>query len=324
MFVVIGTTTADLLVFSEEAFNQTGADGFRANNLVFTDRPLAVLMGGNGGNSAYVLAGLGAPTALISAVGQDPLGDLLVSWLAARQIDLEGFHRSPDRATSSSTIIMSDPAHQVVFHHLGATEAVGLAIIPPHLPAAAEVLLVSSLPILTGMRSGGYAEVLASTHRAGGMTAVDLGPAIGQPVTLAELSPLLPDVDYLIGNAHELAVLTGLDDWEQASRHLIEAGAAQVVIKRGSEGASLRGERLRLDVPGFPVAAHISVGAGDSFNAGFLYGLQQGRSFKEALRFGNAVAALVVSGARGVLSAPALGEVEDFLGSATVPMGQQQ
>ncbi|MEW5961115.1 MAG: carbohydrate kinase family protein [Chloroflexota bacterium] len=314
MFVIIGSTTADLLVMSEQAFDQSGADGFRGNNLVFTERPLTILLGGNGGNSAYVLAGLGAPTALCSAVGQDPLGDLLVSWLETRQVNLAGLTRSPDYATSSSTILMADAAHQRVFHHLGATQAVCPENIPGFLLTQAEILLISSFPILTGMRSGGgYAAVLSAAHQAGVLTAVDLGPAIGQPVTMAELGPLLPHLDYLMANVHELAVLTGGEDWEQAGDQLLAAGAARLVIKRGRDGASGRGPNLRVDVPGFAVKAHISVGAGDSFNVGFLYGLQQGWPLAQALRFGNAVAALVVSGERGVLSAPARAEVDQFL-----------
>ncbi len=78
MFVIIGSTTADLFIFyrqSDDNRDQFGDDGFRASNLVFCDDPPQMLMGGNGGCSAYVLAGLGVPTALCSAVGRDPFGD---------------------------------------------------------------------------------------------------------------------------------------------------------------------------------------------------------------------------------------------------------
>jgi sugar/nucleoside kinase (ribokinase family) len=66
-------------------------------------------------------------------------------------------------------------------------------------------------------------------------------------------------------------------------------------------------------VTAFPVVTNISVGAGDSFNAGFLYGLWQNRTLEEALCFGSAVAALVVSGQQGVLSAPTVAEVDELV-----------
>ena len=316
MYVAIGTTTADLLVSSPASFaNLSGGDGFRASNLVFTGQPLTLLMGGNGGNSAYVWAGLGLPTALGGAVGWDPLGDILVDWLEARQVNLEGLRRSTQYATPSSTIITSHTAEQVVFHHLGATQELSLAHIPESLLAGAEVLLASSFSFVPQMRAGGFAQALAITHQAGGLTALDIGPAIGEPVRLAELQPLLPHVDYLLANTHELSILVSEPDWTITCNRLLDAGARAVVVKRSEQGASLRSRAVAVDIPAFAVKANISIGAGDAFNAGFLYGVQQDWPLEQALRFGNAVAALTVASDRGVLGSPSLAEVELFLNS---------
>ncbi len=313
MFVVIGSVTADLLVVSDSPLSAPAGDGFRSSNLIFTDAPLTILMGGNGGNSAYVLAGLGAPTALCGAVGHDPLGDTLVSWLQDRRVNLQGLTRSTTHATSTSTIIMSDTAHQVVYHHLGSTAQASLEAVPDALLANAEVLLATSFPIMARLRADGFARALARVHAAGGLTALDIGPAIGPPVTLPELSPLLPTVDYLLANTHELASLTGAADWREAARLVLAAGARHVVVKQGERGASAISATEQVTVPGFPVAANISVGAGDSFDVGLLYGLQQGWPLARAMRFGNAVAALVVAAPRGVLDSPSLPQVEALL-----------
>ena len=313
MFVVIGTVTADLLVMSDKPLVNLGGDGFTGSNLVFTEAPLSISMGGNGGNSAYVLAGLGAPTALCGAIGQDLLGDALVTWLQARKVNLAGLARSPTHATSTSTIIMSDATNQVVYHHLGSTAQARFEDMPDELFTTAEVLLVSSFSIMPKLRASGFAQALARVHEAGGITALDVGPAIGQPVTLAELTPLLPTVDYLIANTHELVSLTNAGDWPSAAGQVLVAGARQVAIKQGEQGASLWTPTERVNVPGFKVEVKISVGAGDAFNVGLLYSLRQGWPLEQALRFGNAVAALVVASPRGVLSSPTLAQVEVFL-----------
>jgi sugar/nucleoside kinase (ribokinase family) len=313
MFIVIGTVTADLLVLSDTPLVNLGGDGFRSSNLVFTEAPLTISMGGNGGNSAYVLAGLGAPTALCGAVGQDLLGDTLVHWLQARSVDLTGLTRSATHATSTSTIIMTGAANQVVFHHLGSTTQAQFEDMPDELFATAEALLVTSFPLMPKLRAGGFARALARVHAAGGLTALDVGPAIGQPVTLAELTPLLPTVDYLIANTHELISLTGADDWPSAAGQVLAAGARQVVIKQGEHGASAWTPTEQVHVPGFKVEANISVGAGDAFNVGLLYGLRQRWPPEQALRFGNAVAALVVASPGGVLNSPTLAQVDAFL-----------
>ena len=313
MFLVIGSITADVLVQSDASLPQLGGDGFRSSNLVFTDAPLTILMGGNGGNSAYVLAGLGTPVALGGAVGQDLLGDVLVGWLTERGVNLDGLALSPTHATSTSTILMADAGSQVVFHHLGSTAQACYEDIPSELLSATDVFLATSFPLLTRMRADGFARILEAVHSRGGITALDVGPAIGDPVTVAELTPLLPTIDYLLGNSHEITSLTGATKWSEAAQQLLDAGARRVVIKQGEAGASLWSATERIHVPAFPVAVNISVGAGDSFNAGFLYGVQQGWALADALRFGNAVAALVVASERGIFDAPSLAAVETLL-----------
>lgn len=313
MFVIIGSITADVFVFSPDASVDRGADGFKASNLVFTERPPAFLMGGNGGNSAYVGAGLGVPTSLCGAVGRDLLGSTLLDWLTSQGADVDAVLRSETHATSSSVILTTDPTSQIVFHHLGATRAAHPEHLPLPLLRQARVLLCSSFPLMTNLRPHGFARALEATRSAGGLTALDVGPAIGEPVTLDELAPLLPDVDYLIGNTHELATIAEESSYEAAARRLLDAGARCVVVKRGQEGAYLSCGDEHVAVPAFPVDAQISVGAGDSFNVGFLHAIHRGRSAREAVRFGNAVAALVVSSDRGVLGAPTLEEVESYL-----------
>jgi sugar/nucleoside kinase (ribokinase family) len=313
MFVIIGTTTADLLILSQSPSITPGADGFQSSNVVFTDTPPRLLMGGNGANSAYVTAGLGVPTTLCSSVGEDPFGHTLSEWLEARGINLEVFTRSDTHATSTSVILSVDAANQLVFHHPGASAQIRPEDVPDSLLADADVLLASSYSLIPRMRSGGLASALARTDGAGGIAALDIGPAIGDPVTLEEITPLLPNTHYLLANTHEMNVLAGAGDWETAATRALNAGARNLIIKRGKDGASMRGPGAGCDVPAFDVEANISVGAGDAFNAGFLCGVQRELSPEQAIRFGNAVAALVVSGEKGVLDAPTWRQVETFL-----------
>jgi len=313
LFVIIGSTTADWFVFSNQPFNNLGGDGFTAGNLIFCDDPPRLLLGGNGGCSAYVSAGLGRKTALCSAVGQDDHGDKLFGWLQDRGVDLEASICSEKSATSNSTIIISGADHQSVFHHLGATRDIRLDLIPSKVLISAEILLATSYSLIPAMRSGSLLKPFTAVRKAGGINAIDIGPAIGEPVLLGELKSMLPLIDYLIANSHELSVLTQSEDWEESCRRLPEFGHTHIVIKRGANGASIRGPEIELDVPGFSVDANISVGAGDAFNAGFLCGVQQGWPLQRAVRFANGLAAMTVSSSRGVLDAPTLSQVEAFL-----------
>jgi len=313
MFVVIGSTTADLLVGHPPSSLETGADGFRSGNVTFADTPARLSLGGNGAISAYVLAALGMPVTLVSAVGNDTFGRTLADWLVDGGVAVDSAVRCDTHATSTSVILVSDAERQVVIHHAGANARLRREDIPDRVLADADVVLASSYSLLPGLRRGGFAEVLVGAHAAGAITALDIGPAIGTPATIDEIVPLLPNTQFIFGNTHELDVLAGVHDWEAAAKKTLDAGAQHVIVKRGAEGASLRSQTAEADVPGFEVPARFSVGAGDAFDAGFLCGVYRGLSAIRALRVANAVAALVVSGKRGVLDAPTWNAVEAFL-----------
>ena len=315
MFVVIGTTNADLIVSGMERLPRGEGDEFTASSLVFCDEPLTMILGGNGGNSAYVLARLGAPVALASAIGADGLGDTLAGWLADVGVEMEALVRSATHATASTTILVDPAEHRLSFHHPGASWAFEAADVRSGLIEQADVLLASSYPLLEKWRPDGFRQVMALAHRHGATTALDIGPAIGEPATLDELTPMLPDVDYLIANAYELAVCTGTDRVEEGMARALEAGAACVVVKKGKAGTVVRrADKAEAEaVPGFPVEARTTVGAGDAFNAGFLFGIREGWGLFRSVRFGNATAALVVSAAQGVLGAPDRARVQALL-----------
>ncbi len=325
-FVIVGTATVDLFVRGMDRLPHVGDDGFRASNLVFTREPLAMLLGGNAGCSAYALGALGAEAVLFSGVGDDALGEQMQRWLREYSVNLNALHVSSTHATSTSTIVATDAHEQIVFHHGGANQDLP-ARLPEALLQQASVLLLSSYPILPSLRPDGFAHALQAAQGHSALTALDVGPAIGDPVLLRELVPLLPHVDFLIANEHELAACTALGDAAASAGHLLRAGARHVLVKRGARGSTLyaagdgagdgavEGDVRRIDTPAFPVAANFTAGAGDSFNSGFLYGVQQGWSLAEALRFGSATAALVVASPRGILGAPTREQVEQFLGS---------
>ena len=315
MFLVIGSTTLDLIHGGFAQMPSARGDEFTVDSLVFCDDPVQMRFGGNGANSAYVLAKLGASVALGSAIGHDPAGDLLYQPLSAIGVDTHGLLRHPSAATSVTTVI-SDQAHnRLAFHHAGSSHAFAPADLPPILRQEATALLLASYTLFLRWRPHGFAELLRQVKQQGGITLLDIGPAIGRPATLAEITFLLPDVDYFVCNAHELDVCTGLDETDagltQGMAQILAAGAGAVVIKQGAAGAMVQQstDAAPVAVPGFPITVQGTVGAGDSFNAGFLYAVHQGQDAVVAARFANGVAALVVGAKQGVLGGPTLSDV---------------
>lgn len=320
MFLVMGNATIDLFVSGIDALPTVDGDEFTNTSLIFTSQPLTVSIGGNGANAAYVLGHLGAPTALCSAIGHDTMGDLLVTWLKQKNVVLDALRQFEDDGTPTSTVIADAQMNRLTFHYGQPTFRYTFDDIPPALLASAEVLLLASFSLFEPVRRDGYDRMLAAAKANGAITAIDIGPMLGEPATTDELRPLLPLVDYIICNVYELSVCTGESEPERGIAALLEAGARCVVVKRGKDGVIIVTGSERIDIPAFAVsAATTTVGAGDSFNAGFLFALQQGQCLPDAARFGSATAALVVASGKGVLGVPPPTEIAALAASQTSP-----
>ncbi len=312
MFVVIGTTTADLFISGVERMPHFDGDEFTTSSLSFCRKPLTITLGGNGANSAYVLRTLGTPVRLCSGTGTNEIGALMVDWLATRDVDLSAFLRR-EGATASTTTIMDDRLNRLSFYYPGLFSTYNPSDLPPAWLDGAHTLLITGYPLLPGFHGGGFAAVLQAARTRNLLTALDIGPAVDHSATLPALTPLLPLIDILFTNEYELSVATGEDDPAAGARRLLAAGATSVVVKRGQAGASLFGTDSTTHVAGFPVQASVTIGAGDSFNAAFLYAYRAGMTLPQAATFANATAALVVQGGRSVLGAPDTAAVNAFL-----------
>ncbi len=314
MFLVVGSTTVDIFVSGVAWLPGWGGEEFSVSNLAFTDEPLRLSLGGNGANAAFALGRLGADVRLLSAVGDDALGATVCGWLEDAGVATAGLRRR-DLATATTVLIVDEQRNRLIFLHPGAYPAVTLTDLPANWTNGLTALLITGYTLMHGLRPAGYLEVLRQAHAAGAHTAVDIGPAIGEVARLAEIAPLLPWVDTLIANEHELAACVDAPDLEGRAAALRAAGARRLVVKQGEAGVTLFGEGAPIHVPAFAVEARQTVGAGDAFDAGMLWALAQGWDEIDALRYGAATAALVVTTKCGILDAPRRATVERFLAS---------
>ena len=311
--VVLGTTTVDILLSGMDRIPAVGGDEFTPESYAFLDAPIRFALGGNGASSACALARLGVPVELCSAIGNDALGALARGWLAEAGVGLRGLAQSGLRATAGTAIIQDRLRHRMSLHHPGASAEHTLAMFPQALITGARALLVTGYHLLPGFRPEGLRVLLRGAHEAGALTFLDIGPVVPPVAGLTELAPLLPAVDYLVGNSYEIAAVLDAGSPEEGCGMLLDAGARAVLVKRGSGGAALVRRQGLLEAAAFPVEAASTIGAGDTFNAAFLCALLDGIEPARALRFANAASALVVAAGRGALGCPERARVEQFL-----------
>lgn len=251
--------------------------------------PIERSLGGNGANTAYTLGKLGLPVRLLGLVGSDEPGEFALAQLRRAGVDTSLVGRS-SASTASSVVLVKSNGERMFLHHPGASrEAFPEPIDVP--PSATHYHLAS--PFALPLQRPHLAESLRRARANGIFTSLD-AQWDSQGRWLEDLSPALPHLDLLFLNQDEARMLTGTEDPARAAAAMRGAGAAKVVVKLGRDGCAVYGEGLEVRAPGFEVRVVDTTGAGDCFAGGYLAALARGRSYAEAARFANAVAAMSV------------------------------
>jgi sulfofructose kinase len=127
------------------------------------------------------------------------------------------------------------------------------------------------------------------------------------------LEALLPLVDWLVVAEPFPAAQTGIEGPAQAARALLDLGPELLVVTLGERGCAVWTRQEHFQVPGFPVEAVDTTGAGDAFHGAFLYAMLQGWDLRRVATFANAAAALNCRALGGRRGLPSRAQVDDLL-----------
>ena len=320
--VVVGDCNADLLISGGDVVPAFGQQERLVDEANLT-------IGGSGGICAAGAAKLGLRVAMIGVVGDDMFGRFVRESLAITGVDVSAVRMHPRIPTGLSIHLIRDDDRAIITNP-GTIPELRSADIDAHLIASARHVHVSSYFLQTGLWTG--LPDLLRQARAGGTT-VSLDPNWDPAETWDQgLSNLYGLLDLLLPNDREAAALAGAragtktldgggDTAADAARMLAQAGPA-VAVKMGADGAlaaSPHGELTHMAaVPGVSVVD--SVGAGDSFDAGFLAATLWGWDTRRALALGAACGALSTRAAGGTgaqaTRAEAVATASSLLGEA--------
>jgi sugar/nucleoside kinase (ribokinase family) len=279
--------------------------------------------GGTCGNVAAGLARLGVPVEFAGAVGDDGFG----RWIAA-DFDALGVGRRGlvvlDRPTAQVIALLEPDGDRSLV--VWPTDGGALTHLEPgHLDRSliggAAWLHTSGMGLREGPLRGTVLEGMRLARTAGILVSIDLNLRVElwglDAGRRAAVEAAIELADVVLGNGEEeLAAVAGVAGIEAALEALgTRGGGRRVVVARlGADGAIARdADGAIRRSPGFAVAARNAVGAGDAFDAGFIAASVDGRPLAEALRWGNAVAALKVARPGGARDLPDRAEVEALL-----------
>lgn len=249
---------------------------------------LQLLAGGCAANTAAVLAKLGAEARVAALLGQDSLGDAALADLKAAGVRLETVVRDSSVSTSAVIVLVSDTGERSFLYRDGGNERLANHHIPDSVLKAARIVHVGGAMKLMRLD---LPELLGRAKSFGCTTSLDTDWDV-RGNWMRKLGNALPKLDYLLTNQEEAAMLAGQEAPQDAARALLALGPQAVAIKRGERGSLLATGRGLMELPAYRVEVRDTTCAGDSFVAGFLFGVSRGWPLAESMRLGNAAGAL--------------------------------
>lgn len=249
---------------------------------------------GSAGGTAVVLAKLGADVRSAGAIGTDALGDVLLDLLGRHGIDTSLLVRRDGVQTSASVLPIRPDGSRPALHVVGANATYSSADADRDALAATDFLHLGAPEFMGGEEA---AKILVHAREHGATTSADLLAPGEQAAAIVDwVGPAFPHLDYLLPNDEQVLGLTGAADLEAGCRALVGRGVGCVAATAGADGAIVVDAESSFRVPAFAIEVVDTTGCGDAFSAGFLRGLELGRSRREAATLGCAAAALVAGG----------------------------
>ncbi|MGD8682803.1 MAG: sugar kinase [Chloroflexota bacterium] len=309
---VIGDVNPDILVIGDDVRPEFG----QVEKYVGTIR---LTVGGSSAISACGLARLGLRVAHGGIVGDDILGHAVLEALRERGVDTSTVTVDPAIPTGA-TVHLGTGEDRAMLTATGTIDRLRAEDVPRGALAHIRHIHAGSTGIQPQLRPG-LPDLFREARTAGVTSSFDTN---WDPDRRWEgIDRLLAATDIFLPNEREAALISGLPDPLEAARALVakadaagrdpDAGPLTVAVKLGAEGAlGVRGEEA-LRVPADRVQVVDATGAGDGFNAGFLFGFLDGRSLGECLALGVACGSLSTRAIGGVDGQATLDEAEALL-----------
>jgi ribokinase len=274
----------------------------------------ASLPGGTTANSAAAATVLGASVKLFGAVGTDDTGDELVQSLRVKGIDTANILKLRQKSTDRTTLLVSTrTSERTIFWHRGARLTLGSPLNILDL-FASNICLIDTddydltrflvdLPVHTSpvIRLVGTLSYLPDAHA-------------------SDIIETLLGFDCIVGSKHDLGVIIGADNENQAITRLQElmvgSNLRSAFLTDGKLGSCAVDRASTVEVSAIPVQSVDTTGAGDAFAGAVVFGLGNRWGLEDILYLANAVGALATMDYGAQTALPSLAEARSLLGQS--------
>lgn len=244
--------------------------------------------GGSAANTIAGLASFGIETGFIGKVGNDEEGRILLRDFEERGVETEGIVRAEGRS-GVAMIFVDREGNRAILVDPGVNDTIKADEVDMEIVERSEVVHMTSFICKNGLDS--FKSQIEVAKKANGVSFDPGLPYVERG--LEELRPILENTTVFLPNKKEVELLFQTD-YRSACQMAIEMGVEVVAVKLGAEGSYVTDGKSELLVKPFQASPVDTTGAGDAFNAGFLYAWHRGKSLEDCARTGNYVASRLI------------------------------
>ena len=303
----VGNVVADAVGIGIDALPAEG-------RLTLFDR-VELHIGGCPSNTAVALAKMGLRAGFVGKVGRDGLGDFVKGVLHAHGVDLRGLKTSTDsrESTSFSFIIVPKSGDRRILHTLGCNATLSPRDVDVRLFRGPRWIAFQGLSLMPRLCGANLAKLLAAARKAGARTAADTALNNRLPSWEPVFAGCWEHLDVFFPSEEEARQIAGERTPRETCQSFRDRGVKIAGVKLGARGCAVLCDEGYEELPAFRVECVDTLGAGDSFMAGFLAGMLKGRSPFAAARLGNATSAHCIQAVGATTGIPKLAALEKFM-----------
>jgi sugar/nucleoside kinase (ribokinase family) len=284
---IIGAAHLDALVEGmDEAMLHAGSSPAERIRLGF---------GGDALNEAVTLRRFGAEVDLVSKIGCDSAGDMVLNFCRSLELPTEWIAREEGLSTSMNIVLIDRAGERrFITDPHSSLRALALPDVLPLVDSLAPVVCFASLFVFPLFHAFELETLFSAIKQRGCLLAADMTKRKNRE-KLRDLPGVWRHIDILFANAEEAGFLCESSTIEAMAREIRASGVGCVIIKTGAAGCYVDSVAFTGAVPGCVSRACVdTTGAGDTFAAAYLFAHAAGRTPEDCARFANASASICV------------------------------
>jgi sugar/nucleoside kinase (ribokinase family) len=299
--LVIGEINPDLILQGQDVTPAFGQAEKLVDNAALTIGSSSVIF-------ACGAAKLGLKVMFVGVVGDDVFGHFMLNQMQQRGIDTSQCIISKQETTGFS-VILSEPHDRAILTHAGSMASLRYSDIDPAVYNQARHLHLGSFFMLNALQKD-VPNLFCKAREAGLTTSIDTNWDPKEKWD-SGIDEVLKHTDVFLPNEAELFNISKKQSLQEALEYFQHIPT--VAVKLGSKGGLVQRDKQTLSAPPLAVKVIDTTGAGDTFNAGFLYGFLHGWELEKSLQMACACGSLSTLGIGGTSAQPTLEEALNAL-----------